>query len=42
MFSGLMLGVYNISGICNEESSLYVKWYKSNNGEVMTIQSLLV
>ena len=31
-----MLGVYNTSGICNEESSLYVEWSKSSNGEVVT------
>ena len=29
-------GVYNTNCICNEESSLYVAWSKSSNGEVVT------
>ena len=37
-----MLGVYNTSGICNEESSLYVEWSKSSNGEVVTAYQLLL
>ena len=37
-----MQGVYNTSDICNEESSLYVKWSKSSNGEVVTAYQLLL